>query len=91
MSDIKALRSQLARGMLSSAATARLPFAATGLLAVRGRWDRAWLQWIRKSPANDLSAYLSLWVATAALSVTIIGTEVVTRTRRVFIPAWPTR
>ena len=34
-------------------------------------------------PASDALAYLALWVATAAVSVLLIGSEMVARTRRI--------
>jgi hypothetical protein len=38
--------------------------------------------WI-ENPGSDFAAYLALWVATAILSVIIIGSEAVRRSRRV--------
>jgi hypothetical protein len=78
LSDIKALRSQLARGM-QFRGYGPAAFAATGLLAIAAAVAQA--QWIA-NPASDLSAYLSLWVATAALSAAIIGIDVITRSQR---------
>ena len=76
LSDIKALRSQLARGM-EFRGYGPAAFAATGFLAIVAAIAQS--HWI---PAGDLTAYLSLWVATAALSAVIIGIDVITRSRR---------
>lgn len=78
LSDIKALRTQLARGV-EFRGYGPAAFAATGLAAIGAALAQA--QWIT-SPATNLTAYLSLWVATAALSALIIATDVIMRSRR---------
>lgn len=53
---------------------------ATGVLAACAALAQSlWLD----DPAHNISRYLALWVATAALSVAIVGVETVTRSRRV--------
>jgi hypothetical protein len=76
LSDIKALRSQLARGM-EFRGYGPAAFTATGILAIAAAIAQS--QWIA---AGDLTAYLSLWIATAALSAVVIGIDVITRSRR---------
>lgn len=78
LDDIKALRSQVARGM-DFRGYGPAAFGATGLLAIAAAITQA--LWI-EHPAQDLHAYLSLWIATAALSALIIGLDVITRSRR---------
>jgi hypothetical protein len=79
LADITAIRSQMARGTEFrgyGAATV----AATAVLAVVAALVQAfWLP----DPASDALAYLALWVATAAVSVLLIGSEMVARTRRI--------
>ncbi len=77
--DIAAMRTQLARssefrgfGPTTLAATAALAVIAA---AVQAHYV--------PEPAADVGGYLAVWVATAALSVVLIGIEVVTRSRRV--------
>src|SRR5580704_7598130 len=54
-------------------------FAVTGMIAALAAVGQAlWL----KAPAANVPAYLGLWIATAAVSATIIGFEMVTRSRR---------
>jgi hypothetical protein len=54
--------------------------AATAALAIVAAVVQAlWLP----DPASDALAYLALWVATAAVSVLLIGIEMVARTRRI--------
>jgi hypothetical protein len=78
LSDIKTLRMQAARG-LEFRSYGPAAFAATGLLAIAVAVGQAW--WI-EAPPGDVTAYLSLWIATAALSAVIIGIDVITRSRR---------
>src|SRR5260370_29705234 len=79
LADITAIRSQMARGTEFrgyGAATV----AATAVLAVVAALIQAfWLP----DPASDALAYLALWVATAAISVLLIGSEMVAPTRRI--------
>ena len=79
LADITAIRSQMARGAefrgygpATVAATAVLAVAAAAVQAV-------WLA----EPAANAGAYIGLWAATAAVSVVLIGLEMVARTRRI--------
>src|SRR5262245_53764930 len=79
LADITAIRSQMARGTefrgygpATVAATAMLAVAAA---VVQGFW--------LPDPASDALAYIALWVATAAISALLIGSEMVARTRRI--------
>ena len=79
LADITAIRSQMARGT-EFRGYGPMTLAATGVLAIIA----ALLQslWLPEPAANSLG-YLALWVATAAISVALIGTEMVARTRRI--------
>jgi hypothetical protein len=79
LADITAIRSQMARGTefqgygpVTVAATAVLALFAGGAQAL----------WI-SDPAANVSSYLVLWIATAAISVVLIGIEMVARSRRI--------
>jgi hypothetical protein len=79
LADITAIRSQMAQGALfcgygpvTVAATAGLAVVAAGIQAF----------WI-PDPAADVVSYLALWTITAAISVVLIGIEMVARTRRI--------
>jgi hypothetical protein len=79
LADITAIRSQLARGTefrgygpMTVAATGFVAMAAAGFQAV-------WLP----EPASDLLGYVAIWVATAAVSIAVIGVEMVARSRRI--------
>src|ERR1700736_5799095 len=79
LADITAIRSQMARGTefqgygpLTVAATGLLALAAGGVQAV-----------FLPAPASAPFAYLGLWIATAAISVVLAGSEMVARSRRI--------
>jgi hypothetical protein len=79
LADITAIRSQMARGTefqgygpVTVAATAVLAMLAGGAQAL----------WV-PDPAANVSGYLTLWIATAAISVVLIGIEMVARSRRI--------
>jgi hypothetical protein len=79
LADITAIRSQMARGT-EFRGYGPLTVAATGLLAMLAAATQAlWLP----DPASNVVAYLALWVATAAVSVVLIGVEMVARSRRI--------
>ncbi len=79
LADITAIRSQMARGA-EFRGYGPMTVAATGVLAVVAAGIQAlWLP----HPATQVLAYLGLWVATAAISVVLIGIEMVARTRRI--------
>jgi hypothetical protein len=79
LADITAIRSQMARGS-QFRGYGPMTVAAMGLLAIVAAAVQAiWLP----DPAVDAAAYVALWVATATLSVILIGIEMVARTRRI--------
>ena len=79
LADITAIRSQMARGT-EFRGYGPITVAATGLLAMLAAAIQAlWLP----DPASNPLAYLALWVATAAVSVVLIGVEMVARSRRI--------
>ena len=79
LADITVIRSQLARG-IEFRGYGPLTVAATGVLALLAAAVQAlWLP----DPATDVVRYLVLWVATATISVVLIGVEMVARSRRI--------
>jgi len=79
LAEITAIRSQIARGTefcgygpMTVAVTGLLAFAAAGVQAL-------WLP----DPTANIVAYLALWIATATVSVILIGIEMVARSRRI--------
>src|SRR5262245_19069980 len=79
LAEITAIRSQIARGTefcgygpMTVAVTGLLAFAAAGVQAL-------WLP----DPTANIVAYLALWIATATVSVILIGIELVARSRRI--------
>jgi hypothetical protein len=54
--------------------------AATGVLALLAATSQA--HWV-KDPQREISVYLAIWVATAAVSLAMISLEAITRARRV--------
>ena len=79
LTDIRAVRSQLARG-LEFRGYGPAAFAATAALAaIAGLVQGLWLD----DPTARPVAYLGLWGGTAALSILLIAAEVVTRARRI--------
>jgi hypothetical protein len=78
LTDISVIREQLARGT-EFRGYGPAALAATGILAliVAGA-QGLWL----KDPAAHGHLYVWLWVATAAVSVIVIGTETIQRSRR---------
>lgn len=79
LADITAIRSQLARGT-EFRGYGPMTVAATGLVGMAAAAIQARLL---PDPANDLLAYVAIWVATAAISVFLIGIEMVARSRRI--------
>jgi hypothetical protein len=79
LADITAIRTQMACGT-EFQGYGPLTVAATGALAVAGAAIQAiWLS----EPAADVFSYITLWVATAAVSVILIASEMVARSRRI--------
>jgi fumarate reductase subunit D len=79
LADITAIRSQMARGA-EFRGYGPMTVAATGGLALVAAVIQALAL---PDPAADPFPYLALWVATAAVSVILIGIEMVARTRRI--------
>ncbi len=78
LSDIAAMRQQMARS-IEFRGYGPATLVATGVLALLAAVVQAlWLD----HPASNIVAYLVLWISTAALSVVLIGMEMVTRSRR---------
>jgi hypothetical protein len=79
LADITAIRSQMARGA-EFRGYGPATVATTGALAIAAAMVQAfWLP----DPASQALGYLALWVVTALLSVALIGSEMVARTRRI--------
>jgi hypothetical protein len=79
LADITAIRSQMARGA-EFRGYGPITVAATGVLAILAAWlQRLWLP----DPAAMVFEYVALWVATATISVVLIGIEMVARSRRI--------
>lgn len=79
LGDISSIRRQVARstefrgyGPATLASTGVLAFLAAGAQTL-------WLP----DPANQISAYLGIWIWTAILSAALIGAQMYTRTRRI--------
>ena len=79
LADITAIRSQMARGA-EFLGYGPMTVAATGVLAISAAVIQALAL---PDPAADPFPYLVLWVVTAAVSATLIGIEMVARTRRI--------
>ncbi len=79
LADITAIRSQIAQGALFCG-YGPVTVAATGALAIiAGVMQAFWLP----APMAQVVPYLVLWIATAAVSVILIGIEMVARARRI--------
>src|SRR4029453_11330610 len=79
LTDIRAMRSQIARGT-EFRGYGPLAFAATGGLAILAALTQSL---VIEHPPAEPPAYLALWIATALLAAVIVGADVVTRSRRV--------
>jgi hypothetical protein len=79
LADITAIRSQMARDA-EFRGYGPMTVAATGFLAVMAAALQA--RWL-PDPANEILGYLALWLATATISVILIGIEMVARTRQI--------
>lgn len=79
LADITAIRSQLARGT-EFRGYGPMTVAATGFVAVVAAGMQAlWLP----DPSAALAGYVAVWVAAAAISIVLIGIEMVARSRRI--------
>jgi hypothetical protein len=79
LSDITAMRHQMARSVVFRG-YGPATLAGTGVLAMLASAAQSRLI---AHPADHIIAYLTLWIATATLSVILIGVEMVTRSRRI--------
>jgi hypothetical protein len=79
LADITAIRSQLARGT-EFRGYGPMTVAATGFVAVAAAGLQAF--WLPNPAAHPLD-YVAIWVATAAISIVLIGIEMVARSRRI--------
>jgi hypothetical protein len=79
LADISAIRGQMARGTVFRG-YGPAALAASGILALGAAILQS--QTIAE-PLRQIGAYLALWIATAALTVLIVGSEAVRRTRRI--------
>lgn len=78
LSDIASIRRQMARSAIFRG-YGPATIAATSVFALAAAVLQT--QWIA-DPMQHLTAYLTLWIATAALSATLIGAQMYTRSRR---------
>ena len=78
LAEIGAIREQMARGATFHG-LGPTAFAATGTLAALAAAGQA--RWLR-TPGAHIPAYLTLWIAVAAVSAGVIGYEMVARSRR---------
>jgi predicted membrane-bound spermidine synthase len=79
LGDISSIRRQVANAT-EFRGYGPMTLASTGILAVAAAGAQAlWLP----DPANHIAEYLCIWIATAALSGGLIGTEMYARTRRI--------
>jgi hypothetical protein len=79
LADISEIRSQMARD-LEFRGYGPATLAATGGLAILSAIGQA--LWLRH-PLDSIGAYIALWGTTAAVSVVLIGLDMVMRTRRI--------
>jgi hypothetical protein len=79
LADISAIRDQMARGTVFRG-YGPAALAASGLLALAAAIVQSiWIE----NPLRDITAYLAVWVATAALSILLVGSEAVRRSHRI--------
>ena len=80
LSEISAIRGQIARSA-EFRGYGPATLSVTGILALLAAAGQGY--WL-KNPERDMAAYLSIWIATAAISLVIISVETITRARRVY-------
>jgi hypothetical protein len=78
LADIDAIKKQVARGT-QFRGYGPVTIAFTGLLSLLAAFAQS--QWL-DNPPEQLTEFLIIWIGTAALSAALIGTETVTRSRR---------
>ena len=79
LTDIRAMRSQIARGT-EFRGYGPAAFAATGVLAILAAFAQAHFI---ENPAAETLSYIALWIGTALVAAVIVGADVITRSRRV--------
>ena len=79
LADISAIRGQMARGT-EFRGYGPTALATSGMLALVAAVVQA--LWI-DDPVRDIRAYLALWIVTAALTVVIVSSEAIRRSRRI--------
>jgi hypothetical protein len=79
LDDISSIRLQVARST-DFRGSGPATLAATGMIAMAAALSQR--RWVH-DPAHHLSAYLAIWVSTAAVSASLIAVEMFARTRRV--------
>lgn len=79
LADISAIRGQMARGTVFRG-YGPAALAASGALALAAALVQS--HWIA-DPVEEIGRYLMLWIGTAALTVLIIGSEAIRRSRRI--------
>lgn len=79
LAEIDAIRGQVARGT-EFRGYGPVTLAVTGVIALAAAVVQSH---VLKSPRHDINTYLSIWVTTAAVALTIISIETITRARRV--------
>ena len=75
LTDIRAMRSQIARGT-EFRGYGPAAFAATGVLAILAAFAQAHFI---ENPAAETLSYMALWIATALVTAVIVGADVITR------------
>ncbi|HUH63506.1 MAG TPA: hypothetical protein VLZ50_10930, partial [Terracidiphilus sp.] len=78
LGDISSIRRQVAQST-EFRGYGPATLAGTGLLAILAAGAQA--LWV-PDPADHVSAFLSIWITTAVLSATLIGTQMKARARR---------
>src|SRR4051794_23408142 len=79
LADISAIRGQMARGT-EFRGYGPAALATSGLLALAAAVVQA--LWI-DDPVREIRAYLALWIVTAALTIAIVSSEAIRRSRLV--------
>jgi hypothetical protein len=79
LADIAEIRGQMARGTVFRGYGPAALAATGGLALLAALAQAAWID----DPARDIVTYLALWIATAVVSVVIVGLEAIRRSRRV--------
>lgn len=79
LADISEIRSQMARGT-EFRGYGPATLGATGGLALLAAIVQS--EWLSR-PADQVGLYITLWGATAAISVTLIGLDMILRSRRI--------